>query len=210
MINTFSSYDNNYDVLFICFAGRASGGFEWNNLTKALKIKKLLLHDTKDHWYLFGMNGNNFQSGVNEVSSFLQQEIKKANIKKVITVGSSMGAYAALVYGCLLGVSNILAISPMTNLESRKDAMQDVEIKHVPGYKDTGLLMDMLPVIQGQHFTADLHCGDYQPDIEAAKSIKNKFTIHYGCKDHYCTSWLAKNNKLIKMLESSLSGADRI
>lgn len=202
MINLLRKYDGDYSLLLICFSGRRSGEFEWVNITEGLKAKKLFLRDMKDHWYLFGLDGNTL--GPDNLVSFLKEEIKLSKTSKVITIGASMGAYAAILYGCLLNVNDILAISPMSNLETRKDAMDDVLPRSLPGY-DTGLLMDIVPIVQNNMTTMDIHCGDYQEDILYAKSLCPHFTIHPECKDHFCATFLTKKGVLRKMLEKKIN-----
>lgn len=133
--------DEGSDTLIILFSGADRKGigryhFEWSNFMKNHKIpgNKLYLCDKV---YAMGPKGIEymwFTNGITDISSdidstieFLKQVIDEYQIKKIMTVGWSMGGYAAMLYGSLLKVNMILSFNPQTFLwlESDPDILKD-------------------------------------------------------------------------------------
>lgn len=115
------------EILIISFAFVA-----WHNLpqfdfygrTKKLanlaqkSINRILLRDVSNTWYHRGIPG--LGTDINEVAHSLKQLIKKISPSKVITIGQSMGAYAAIMFGQLIGVDKVLAFGTLSFLHSQK------------------------------------------------------------------------------------------
>jgi pimeloyl-ACP methyl ester carboxylesterase len=67
---------------------------------------------------LFG--GINNQIGMPPFEFFRLTQDVEAKVDKVLMVGNSMGGYAALLFGNLLGATEVLAFSPQTFLSRRR------------------------------------------------------------------------------------------
>ena len=99
-------------------------GFDWFNVLqykyKDLKFSKLFVADSRNSWWHTeypGLPG----IGPPVLQDFLIQEIKKSKAKKTLYVGVSMGAYGAILFGCLTGATKVMAVSPQTMLtETRR------------------------------------------------------------------------------------------
>jgi predicted esterase YcpF (UPF0227 family) len=97
------------------------GKFEWGNLTNNIsdtfKFKKLFVKDNDYAWWqtrFEGLDG----IGPHVVSKFLKKEIIKANVKKTMVIGSSLGGYGSILFGCLCNLDLVVAIAPQTYLSN--------------------------------------------------------------------------------------------
>jgi hypothetical protein len=78
---------------------------------------KLLVRDPACHWYNAGLPG--VGNTVEEIAAAVEVELAAMDARRVITLGSSMGAYAAILFGCLIGAEQVIAQSPQTLLDPR-------------------------------------------------------------------------------------------
>jgi pimeloyl-ACP methyl ester carboxylesterase len=75
----------------------------------------LLVRDPSDNWYNAGLPG--VGQTVEEIAGRIEAELAKMGAKRVVTVGSSMGGYAAILFGCLIGAERVVALVPQTLLD---------------------------------------------------------------------------------------------
>jgi hypothetical protein len=98
--------------------------FDFYGRTKKLEritqqpLNRILVRDVSNSWYHRGVPG--LGSNVNEVAESLKQLVKHISPSKVIAIGQSMGAYAAIMFGQLIGADQIIAFSPLSFLNSEK------------------------------------------------------------------------------------------
>ena len=106
-----------HDVLIISFGGLAlrmgMTMFEFDSAIKKLKVDSLFLKDTKRIWY---------QKGISEEYPTVESVVEllkkyTVNYKKVICIGNSAGAFAAILFGTLLDVDQVVAFAPQTLLK---------------------------------------------------------------------------------------------
>ena len=80
-------------------------------------INKILVRDFANAWYhrpIAELGGD-----VDEIAASLRKLIDTFSPRQVITLGQSMGGYAAILFGFLLGVDKILSFGPLSFLDSR-------------------------------------------------------------------------------------------
>lgn len=111
-------------VLLVVFSGRQQGIasmtiFEFKNFLENQypEYDKLFLKDERVLWYTKGITG--ISVNVQETIDYLKKYI--SGYSKVIFIGSSMGAYASLLYGSILNVDTIIAFRPQTFLSNTLD-----------------------------------------------------------------------------------------
>lgn len=98
--------------------------FDFYGRTKKLEnlanrtVNRILVRDISNSWYHRGVPelGNN----IDEVAAGLKQLIAQISPSQVITIGQSMGAYAAILFGQLLGADRVIAFGSLSFLESEK------------------------------------------------------------------------------------------
>lgn len=121
------SNKNNYCVLyfssnFIYFPNNAESftksiveenRYEWTNQKFIFAHKHIFLRDIKKQWYLTGVNHK-----LNSPSSLLEFLKSETANYKIITIGSSAGGYAAVLYGQLLNAEKTYCFNAQFELLS--------------------------------------------------------------------------------------------
>jgi len=125
-----SNYNDTYkllinqstDKLLIVFSHREAKGFAAYKLAQKTNMSILYLKDPGNDnlgcsWY----NGkiDNLSKNCNELLEFLKSIIQTNNFKYVVTIGSSMGGYASILFGNLLNVNLILAFVPQILIDGK-------------------------------------------------------------------------------------------
>ncbi|HEV7757713.1 MAG TPA: hypothetical protein VGO78_01950, partial [Acidimicrobiales bacterium] len=86
--------------------------FEFFTLTAGLDVDRVFVRDTQRGFYHRGVTG--VGRTIPEIRDHLADLIPAGS--RVVTVGVSAGGYAAILFGALLGVDEVHAISPITCL----------------------------------------------------------------------------------------------
>jgi hypothetical protein len=115
---------NNKDIAIVCFGGFALKMHNippydfLNFLTSNFKnVDKYFYRDMTQMCYHHGIQ--NISTDINTTVSYLKNKLNK--YKKVIMTGTSAGAYAAILFGSLLNVSDVIVFNPITILYGRRD-----------------------------------------------------------------------------------------
>lgn len=87
--------------------------FEWYGTRIKKAWKHIFVRDIFKQWYLKGINSQIYTPEL--LMKFLAAETKDM---KVITIGSSAGGYASLLYGSMLNAERIMAINPQIEVNS--------------------------------------------------------------------------------------------
>ena len=122
--------DSNDEIkpLIIAFGG-ISGGiyqpvFEFKNfLQKNVDCHFIFVKDTNQCWYHKGAIG--LGNSIDSASHNLKIIINRINYSKVLTIGGSMGGFAALLFGSILKVDGIISFSPQTFIDKKSRKLND-------------------------------------------------------------------------------------
>jgi pimeloyl-ACP methyl ester carboxylesterase len=107
--------ERNSDDAVVLFTSRGNGrDFGFYHIGHRIESTALLVKDPTNNWYNVGIEG--VGAHVDEIAQTLRAKIGS---RRVITVGSSMGAYAAILFGCLLGAERCIAFAPQTRLAGK-------------------------------------------------------------------------------------------
>lgn len=87
--------------------------YEWFGTRVDKAYKHIFVRDVFKQWYLTGININ--IDNPEKLFAFLKKETDGMNC---ITIGSSAGGYAAVLYGTLLGAEKIMAFNAQFGLEN--------------------------------------------------------------------------------------------
>ena len=87
--------------------------YEWYNSRITKAYKHLFIRDIFKQWYLGGIN-----SQINTPEKLLDFLRKETFGYHLITIGSSAGAYAAILYGSILQAEKVIAFNPHCELNS--------------------------------------------------------------------------------------------
>ena len=104
----FSSHNIYYPNSSECFNREiiSKNKYEWFRTRVGYASKHIFLRDIKKQWYLTGINSN-----INNPEKLLGWLKAETEGYKIITVGSSAGGYAAVLYGQLLNAEKIYSFN---------------------------------------------------------------------------------------------------
>lgn len=111
-------FSSQNDSLMIAFTGMLGlmgmPNFEFAGLAAKLNTKAILLRDPKRQVYMCGIPGvgNDIAGIVTKLKALIDQ----SGATRVVSVGNSMGGYAAILFGILLNVDVIQSFAPRTTL----------------------------------------------------------------------------------------------
>ena len=86
--------------------------FEFFGLTSGLDVDKLYVRDHGQAWYQAGLPG--VASNLGAIADYLRDTIAEADARRVVMVGNSMGGYAAMVFGALVGADVVHSFAPQS------------------------------------------------------------------------------------------------
>lgn len=104
---------NGSENIIVAFAGGAQTEFEFGSTLEALGVSYVLMRDRTGRCHGHGVTGLGDLFATLEYIRWLSMR----NFNRVTTLGLSLGAYAALLYGQLAPVDRTIAISPVTGRE---------------------------------------------------------------------------------------------
>lgn len=142
------------------------------------KINKILLKDKANSWYQSGIAGLGANAEGNVAS--LRQLIAMIKPSQVMTIGQSMGAYGALVYGLLLGVEKVLAFGSLSTINpATLELIRDYRWMP-PLQAATRYYEDIPPLIQqqGGKTAVELFYGTYPEGSSNRMECVNYDAVH--------------------------------
>ncbi|WP_289036993.1 hypothetical protein [uncultured Zobellia sp.] len=87
--------------------------FEWYGTRINGAYKHIFVRDVFKQWYLKGINQE--LNSIEKVAAFLKNETKECD---VVTLGSSSGGFAAVLFGSLLGAKKVLSFNGQYEVKS--------------------------------------------------------------------------------------------
>lgn len=103
------------DSIVFAFASENDFRFEWGNFLESIGVPHVLFRDCPGMWYMNGVSG---LGSVSDVVDYIKQ---KSINKHSISLGLSKGGHAALRYGKMASIDMVIAISPVTVVDSGYD-----------------------------------------------------------------------------------------
>jgi pimeloyl-ACP methyl ester carboxylesterase len=206
------------DVLLVVFSGlkknpRALPGFSFKKPTEGILVKKLFLRDLDRAWFLKGLRG--VTADVEETVAFLRAEAKAAGARRIVLTGYSLGGFAALLYGALLGAEEVQAISPQTFVTFwRRLRCGDHRWRRYVwrlNLSRTRSYQDLQPILQQArqtqfhvHFARDSRCDPYHAGhVRGLPGV----TLHeYPEGGHRLVTALHDNGELRRILSDAVAG----
>jgi poly-gamma-glutamate capsule biosynthesis protein CapA/YwtB (metallophosphatase superfamily) len=139
--------------LIIIFSGVNATNFTGYKLFSGYKVNKLFIRDPNKSWYNGSIKG--LSNDADELLIVIKAITDKFKSKDITMYGSSMGGYAAILFGLKLDIGNIVVFGPQVMLNS-KMPNNPVSMKSI--------LYDNLYEILNKH-------------------SKTKITIYFGSED---------------------------
>jgi hypothetical protein len=121
------------DQLFFVYTGVHGGLFTdpqaFFRETRLFERNIVMFRDQFRAFYQMGISPQ-----LNTFDAFLQWQVafreQQSHIRQVFCIGTSMGGYAALLFGHLMRVDEVWAFSPLTDIRGRGRALADTPRKH--------------------------------------------------------------------------------
>ena len=166
------------DIAIIAFGSlrlkEAVPPFEWGPTLEELGINRIQVRDLKKIWYLRGLPG--ISQTPLETRDYLRAFLDQQRIRHVMAIGGSMGGYAALLYGALLGVDEVHAFGGQTFLPARRGR---IFWETVYG-RNWGILRKQAELIMDTHL--DRAYYDLRAPMRTASATGTSFHLYY-CDD---------------------------
>jgi hypothetical protein len=206
------------DVLLVSFSGLKRNpaklpGFSLRGTLAGVPVRKLYLRDLDRAWFLRGLRG--LTRNVDETATFLRAEAKSIGARRVVLTGYSLGGFAALLYGALIGADEVHAISPQTFISFwRRWRSGDHRWQRyvLPlHFGTTRRYHDLRPLLEGSR-TSGLHvhfARDSRLDALHAEHVRdlNGVVIHEHSEgSHRLVTELRESGKLRAILERAVMG----
>lgn len=106
------------DRLILFCSGRLNGyqvdRFSFRSWYEGQGINRLFIRDHFGLWYHAGLKGRTY--GIADTAAYLRGFCDARGFSRITVVGMSSGAYAALLFGTLIGADTIQSFSPRTRL----------------------------------------------------------------------------------------------
>ncbi|WP_214807108.1 hypothetical protein [Exiguobacterium sp. s102] len=160
--------------------------FEWSRNKISNAKKHIFVRDIFKQWYISGISKKN--NTVNKVKEFLKAETEGY---KVVTVGSSAGGYAAILFGILLKAEYVLSFAAQFTLypQIRKSNpnKDSVLFKHLNN-SNYNNYYDLSNLINNNDTTIYYFCPSRceidRPQLQAAESCKKVKILKISSDKH--------------------------
>lgn len=171
--------------------------FDFMDLTGTLQYSRILLRDPNLAWFHLGVGG-----GCDDFDSILQlvrEKLSELGSEKVMTLGTSLGGYAALLAGHRLGADYVHAFGPQTYLDQAnirryrdrelgkgEDGLDRVYAKLGP----EAVELDLRRVLEDSNGKTRFFvhaCAGYAPDLVRAAHLEGApgvTVLRYPCSVH--------------------------
>lgn len=184
----------------VIFGSVNSNGFSFYKLGQSLPYTKIYVRDPYDVWYQQGISPS--VGSIEAMLEHLRAILDVLAPRRVVTMGSSMGGYAALLFAMELRAAAALACSPQTIIDPR--------LPHTPSKSFEGSQWyDLAPVLRpnfpGRPAFHILFGSDDIVDIWNASRLKLR---HADClypiagQDHLAAALVSSTGDLKRMLEA--------
>jgi pimeloyl-ACP methyl ester carboxylesterase len=130
---------------------------------------KLFVRDPESSWYNGGLPGVGRTIG--EIAKKIELELDKLDVTRVVTIGPSMGGYAAILFGCMLEAERAIGVVPQTLLDRR--------LRHAPSADVDVQVPDLKPIVWSSPRTrVDVVAGWEDPlDVFHARRIAGPSSV---------------------------------
>lgn len=168
--------------VLVCFGGLSGGlvgpPFEFMRLTEGYAVHRVFVRDLEQCWYQRGLVG--LGEDIPTAAAGLRLLLDDLRPSRRVFVGTSSGAFAAIVFGVLAGADQVVAFGPQTTLtlasrlryRDRRWGSQIRKARHSGGADSR--FLDLVPLLRSR--TDDAH-------------VDGVVAVHYGADDRLDTRY---------------------
>lgn len=152
--------------------------FSASNALKGLNINIIFLN-CDNTWYLNGVEG--LGQTLAQTLERLQQliQVLTQGIGRVFTYGGSMGAYGAVLYGCLLDVNRVIAAGAELIFWIQGGNTNKISKLRKAVSQEIFSSIDIKNIIENSKAKVSLYCGEnFYPDLMCALSVQQLKNVH--------------------------------
>lgn len=204
--------------LLVSFGGIKQGlgipTFEFFNSLSNIHCDKLFLRDFNQAWYQFGVNEE--ISTIGKIHDYLKAEISGNDYQKTCFIGNSMGGYAAILFGSMLGVKTVISFAPQTFIDQwNRLAALDLrwrrQLKRVHQAETEGTYLDLKKHLERQNYPDTeifiFYSRDYRLDRVHAERLKGSKNVHLRPLpggDHSIVKTIRDSGELQRLVSNAL------
>jgi len=185
--------------------------FEFFKLTRHLPVNKAYFRDLDQRWYHGGLRG--VTGSIGETSEYLRGMMSGCRARRTVLFGSSMGGYAALLFGSLIRADAVHAFSPHTWLRDRRSIRNRDKLKALHE-EFSGEYFDLSDVPRAPAGSGEDHVYYDAKDRKDRRQVAHLETgrrlhlhLHpYRGGGHNLVKYLKAAGELEKLVTSSLQG----
>ncbi len=183
--------------------------FEFFRLTQHLQVNKAYIRDLNRSWYHGGLEG--ITQDIDGTVDYLQGIVRDSGTDRLVVFGSSMGGYAALLFGALLNAQATHSFSPHTFLTDRKNVRNQEELKALHERYSTRYF-DLNDFLTPSETSGDVHIYYDTTNRKDRKHVSHldddlKLQLHpFRGGGHNLVKYLKAAGELEKLVETSLAG----
>jgi pimeloyl-ACP methyl ester carboxylesterase len=202
--------------LVIAFTGKAGElsirAHDFSDLTGTLGQSRILLRDPSRLWYQKG-TGDGVRS-FPDIVDLLRAHIRSLGPERITIIGNSMGGFAAILAGHMLGADEVHAFAPQTSIHPlrlawERDRLLLVNMRDLVGLLFTRMrhsgLLDLPHVLKHHNGRTRyfVHVCRGSSDAHSARRLASRAGVEvlpYPCPAHNVLFQLAKSGYLSKVL----------
>jgi pimeloyl-ACP methyl ester carboxylesterase len=190
--------------------------FEFFKMLSGFPVKKLFLRDVRQAWYQDGVPG--FGNTVDEIATHLKDQIAQQGSNRVVMIGNSAGGFAALLFGCLLEVDEIITFSPQTFINQTQRLLhadfrwrpQIASVQQCSKLKKTYLDMEKVFRTRPMKTKIQIHyCAKHRLDRQHARRMRHfpNVRLHeYAQGGHLLVKLLRNDGRLTEIIRDAFPG----
>jgi hypothetical protein len=187
------------------------------------RFNKILVRDVLNMWYHRGVPG--LGADLDEVAGGLRALIEAIRPSRIVSIGQSMGGYAAILFGMMLGVDRIVAFGPLSHLDPG-EAVRYCDRSFLPAMQalradpPSPYYTDLVQLGRALDFRGELHVifGTHPRDDDGVSSnfdavhalrlarLPRVYLRPYPESAHAIVDWLIKHEKAEDLLSGLLGG----
>lgn len=195
--------------------------FEWRGVLRDISANKLYVRDLRQCWYQHGLEG--LGDDPQAASAAVARLLAAHGPQHSIAVGESMGGYAAILFGSLLGSVEVHAFAPQTFLPGRKGRIfwQTVRRRYWRALISQARLQldlridqryfDLRPLILDTEAKTTYHvyyCADNPRDVQHAAFIGDLSPVQLHRREsggHHISKIMRDSGELTVLIDSAVA-----
>ncbi|WP_428356987.1 hypothetical protein [Methyloprofundus sp.] len=177
----------------------------FKSLSGNKNVNIIFVKDFKQAWYQCGLLG--LTENITETTHFLKKIIPDST-ERLVTIGTSAGGFAAILFGCLLGAQKSVSFAPQTFL-NKKEFMVFRSIDSRWTEIQESKFLDLKRVIGEANTTHNIYVGKYNhKDMAHAANLTNfeKVFLHeIDSESHNIAKFLKDAGQLDSIIKEVLN-----